>query len=224
MQKYEQMPLLPELDREKVLAFINGKSFLTFQVKDIRVNNYLKSLHDLASILTTSAICRNANDTVRDEITGKIHDYAESLRANNIYQKQKRDILEMKLSVQMFDVFGKELRYEEQSLFTDTLLERQCEQVDRDFVRPMVNAYINRYGDTLSEEDCRIDCILFDMDAACKKELHAAVAKGEKKYRVYNSFVSGLQVEHFCKSISNQFWKIHSLCKDICTYKVTSKS
>lgn len=169
---YEQPPLLPELDREKVLAFINRKAFLTYQVKDIRVNNYLKSLHDLASILTTTAICREANDTVRDDITGMIYDYAEGLRAANAYQKQKREILEMKLSVQMFDVFGKELRYEEQSLFTDTLLERQCDQVDRDFVRPMVNAYINRYGDMLSEEDCRIDCILFDADETCRKELH----------------------------------------------------
>lgn len=170
--EFAQMPLLPELERETVLKFINAKAFLTYQVKDIRVNNYLKSLHDLASILTTSAICREANDIVRDDVTGRIHDYAESLRANSVYQKQKQDVLEMKLSVQMFDVFGKELLYEEQSLFTDTLLERQCEQVDRNFVRPMVNAYINRYMGTLSEEDCRIDCILFDADSACRKELY----------------------------------------------------
>ncbi len=170
--EFAQMPLLPELERETVLKFINAKAFLTYQVKDIRVNNYLKSLHDLASILTTSAIFREANDVVRDDVTGRIHDYAESLRANSVYQKQKQDVLEMKLSVQMFDVFGKELLYEEQSLFTDTLLERQCEQVDRNFVRPMVNAYINRYMGTLSEEDCRIDCILFDADAACRKELY----------------------------------------------------
>ncbi len=171
-QEYTQTPLLPELNRERILTFINKKAFLTYQVKDVRVNNYLKSLHDLASILTTTAICREANDMVRDDITGMIHNYAESLRANNVYQKRKQDILEMRLSVQMFDVFGKELRYEEQSLFTDTLLERQCEQVDRDFVRPVVNAYINRYGDVLSEEDCRVDCILFRQEKACKEELH----------------------------------------------------
>ena len=186
-QELEQIPLLPELDREKVLAFINKKSFLTYQVKDIRVNNYLKSLHDLASILTTTAIFREANDNVRDDITSRIHDYAESLRSANVYQKQKRDVLEMKLSVQMFDVFGKELRYEEQSLFTDTLLERQCDQVDRNFVRPVVNAYINRYGDIFSEEDCRIDCILFDADEACRKELHEYAKKKfhelDDKYR-----------------------------------------
>ncbi len=170
--RHTPIPLLPDLNWKEILAFINGKAFLTYRVKDVRVNNYLKSLHDLASILTTTAIFREANEAVRDDVTGRIHDYAESLRANNVYQKQKQDVLEMKLSVQMFDVFGKKLRYEEQSLFTDTLLERQCEQVDRDFVRPMVNAYINRYGDTLSEEDCRIDCILFDTDEACRKALH----------------------------------------------------
>lgn len=190
-QEFRQMPLLPELDREKVLAFINKKAFLTYQVKDIRVNNYLKSLHDLASILTTSAICRSANDTVRDEITARIHDYAERLHGANVYEQRKRDILEMRLSVQMFDVFGKSLRYEEQSLFTDTLLDRQCEQVDRDFVRPIVNAYINRYVDMLSDEDCRIDCILFDTEETCKKELHEyAKAKFHKLDDAYRSKIA----------------------------------
>ena len=189
--QYAPIPLLPELDREKVLAFINKKAFLTYQVQDIRVNNYLKSLHDLASILTISGIFRGANETVRDDVTGRIYAYAESLRAANVYQARKREILEMKLSVQMFDVFGKTLRYEEQSLFTDTLLDRQCEQVDRDFVRPMVNAYINRYGDIMSEEDCRIDCILFDMEETCKKELHEyAKAKFHELDDAYRSKIA----------------------------------
>ena len=64
-----QISLLPEIDREAVIKYINEQGFLTYQVRITRVNSYLKSLLSLAGILTQNLIYQGANDEVKNEVT-----------------------------------------------------------------------------------------------------------------------------------------------------------
>ncbi len=63
-------------------------------------NDYLRSLLDIASLLTRYVVYRDANDEVKEEITGMIRRYADGLRANRLYASKKKAVLQMKLSIQ----------------------------------------------------------------------------------------------------------------------------
>ena len=52
----KQMSVFPEIDREDVIKFINEQGYLTYMVKDVRINSYLKSLLSLAGLLTHNSI------------------------------------------------------------------------------------------------------------------------------------------------------------------------
>lgn len=179
-EKYEDIPLIPDLDRKSVLEFINKQGYLSYCIRDTRINNYLTSLLDLASLLTRYAIYRDANDVVKKEITTMIHDYANSLREHNQYNSLKTQILQMKLSVQMYDVFGESLtKDKQQELFlTDSILDKQCDVVDVKLGRHnYVNAYISRYAQEEDLDDCKIDCILFAANEGCMKDLYEYAKK-----------------------------------------------
>ncbi len=182
----ECIPLLPELNREEVLSFINKSGFLTFNIRDVRINDYLRSLLDMASLLTRYAVYREANDEVKTDITGMIRKYADGLRANGIYASMKKDVLQMKLSVQMYDVFGEIIKYGvQQELFmTFGVLDQQCSMADVKLGRHgYVDSYVSRYQEELGIDDSRIDCILFASNEDCLKELHDYA---KEKFHAFN--------------------------------------
>ena len=59
-----QLSFIPMLDRESVIRFINESGFLTYVVRSVKINSYLKSLLSLAGLLTQNLIYPNANDEV----------------------------------------------------------------------------------------------------------------------------------------------------------------
>ena len=191
---YEQPPLIPEIDRKKILKFINGEGFLTYNVKETRINDYLTSLMDLASLLTTRNIYRDANDEIKEAITGMIHDYAEIIRQGGQYNKLKKDIMQMKLSVQMFDVFGEKINQGNSSewFMTDTVIDNQADIADtRLGNHNYVTSYITRYMNETGEDarDCQIDCILFVLNKENLEKLYVYAKKKfyalDDKYRKY---------------------------------------
>ena len=192
-ERYEPVPLIPQLDREKVLKFINKQAYLTFRVRDVRINDYLKSLLDLASLLTRYTVYRDAIDEVKEEITRMIHEYAGSLRKYGQYNLLKNQILQMKLSVQMYDVFGEEIKQgaQEELFLTDSVLDKQCDVVNAKLGRRnYVNSYISRYMNVEEVDECKIDCILFASNEDCMRKLHSSYAKEKfhsfnDKYRKY---------------------------------------
>lgn len=66
----EQMELFPEIDREAVTKFINDQGLLTYIVRTAKIHSYLKSLLDLAGLLTQEDIYRKANDELRSDVIG----------------------------------------------------------------------------------------------------------------------------------------------------------
>ena len=52
-----QMSMLPTIDREGITKFINEQGYLTYIVRAVKINSYLKSLMSLAGLLSQFNIC-----------------------------------------------------------------------------------------------------------------------------------------------------------------------
>ena len=188
-----QTSLLPEIDREAVIRFINEQGFLTYQVRITRINSYLKSLLSLAGILTQNMIYQGANDEVKDEVTDLMHSYINELKAKGKYEDMAKQVLEYKLSIQIFDPFGEKIENSHQyDLFeaSETDLDRQLRAADAKlggYGFPQV--YGRRFADFNDFNGYKIDCILFAADEECMRKLNQyAEAKFHElndKYRKY---------------------------------------
>ena len=71
-------------DREAVMKFINDSGLLSYNVRSLRINNYLKSLYKMAHLLTMSRLRREAIREVQSEIADMIHTYVQDLKAEKI--------------------------------------------------------------------------------------------------------------------------------------------
>lgn len=182
-----QLSLLPMLDREAVTRFINEQGFLTYIVRTVKINSYLKSLLSLAGLLTQNLIYRNANDEVKEEVTDLIRSYILGLHKSGKYDDLVKQVMEFKLSIQIFDVFGEAIRnYYVNDLFatTETDLDRQLRVADAKlggYGFPFV--YGRRFFDPDNPNAFKVDCILFAADDECMRQLSTYA---EKKFHALN--------------------------------------
>lgn len=185
--KYTQMSLVPELDREAVIKFINEQGFLTYMIKDVRINSYLKSLLSLAGLLTQYMIYVNANEEVKTEVTDMIRAYIKKLHSQGKYDELAKQVMEFKLSIQIFDVFGETINnYSLNDWFmtSESDLDRQLRAADArlgGYGFPMV--YGRRFIDFDNPNAFKIDCILFVADDECMAQL---TKYAEKKFHYFN--------------------------------------
>lgn len=171
----KQLEFCAEIDREEIIDFINGKGYLTYLVRRDRINDYLKSLLDLATLLTHNVIYQDARDDVIDDIIGMIRNYIDELHCTGKYDDLAKQVLQFKLSVQVFDPFGKALleNYSDDfTLMSETDLDRQVRNADARLGRyGFPNIYGGRYYDEDNPNAHKIDCILFAADDACRDKL-----------------------------------------------------
>ena len=164
------------LDREEVIRFINEQGFLTYIVRSVKINNYLKSLMSLAGLLTQNMIYPGANDEVKEDITNLIHEYVGKLHKNGTYDDLSHQVLEMKLSIQVFDVFGEALKNYELSDFfaaSETDIDRQLRYADARLSNAGIPfAYGRRFFDAKNPSLYKIDCILYAADDECMAKLN----------------------------------------------------
>ena len=183
----QQMSLLPEIDREKVIKFINEQGFLTYVVRFTKINSYLKSLLGLAGILTQNLIYQNANDEIKDEVTDLMRSYIEKLHTENKYNDLAKQVLEFKLSIQIFDPFGETINNGELGdllSISETDLDRQLRAADAKlggYGFPFV--YGRRFIDFDDPNVFKVDCILFAADEECMRQLNKYA---EKKFHAFN--------------------------------------
>lgn len=202
----------PDLfDREAVMKFINDAGLLSYNVRALRINDYLKSLYRMAHLLSMSKLHREAIREVQDEIVQMIHDYVEDLRAKGKYDDLVQQVKQFKLATQIFDAFGETVdNYSVHDMFTttDTDIERQFQIADVKLGREGIGmAYGNKYGDFSDLTAFKVDVILFVADEDCMNRLHAyaetrfhglnddyrryiATIDSEKIRREYDSIVS----------------------------------
>lgn len=164
-------------DREAVMKFINDAGLLSYNVRALRINDYLKSLYRMAHLLTMSKLHREAIREVQDEIVEMIHNYVESLKAADKYDGLVQQVKQFKLATQIFDAFGETVdNYSVHDMFTttDTDIERQFQIADVKLGREGIGtAYGNKYMDFSDLATFKVDVILFVADEECMKRLHS---------------------------------------------------
>lgn len=164
-------------DREAVMKFINDAGLLSYNVRALRINDYLKSLYRMAHLLTMSKLHREAIREVQNEIVEMIHNYVESLKAAGKYDDLVQQVKQFKLATQIFDAFGETVdNYSVHDMFTttDTDIERQFQIADVKLGREGIGmAYGNKYMDFADLTAFKVDVILFVADEECMKRLHS---------------------------------------------------
>ena len=163
-------------DREGVMKFINDAGLLSYNVRALRINDYLKSLFRMAHLLSMSRLHREAIREVQNEIVQMIHDYVEDLKAKGKYDSLVQEVKQFKLATQIFDAFGETVdNYSVHDMFTttDTDIERQFQIADTKLGREGIGmAYGNKYMDMGDLTAFKVDVILFVADEDCMNRLH----------------------------------------------------
>ena len=163
-------------DRKEVMKFINDAGLLSYNVRALRINDYLKSLYRMAHLLTMSKLHREAIREVQNEIVEMIHSYVEGLKADGKYDDLVQQVKQFKLATQIFDAFGETVdNYSVHDMFTttDTDIERQFQIADVKLGREGIGmAYGNKYMDLFDLTAFKVDVILFVADEECMKRLH----------------------------------------------------
>lgn len=163
-------------DRKEVVNAINSMGLLTYHIRTIHTNDYLKSLLSMAHFLTRSFIDREALNKVRIEIIDLIHGYIEELKTVGEYETLKRKAKKFKLSAQVFDVFGQTVQsLEGQNMFvtTDADIERQFALAEQKLKSDgIANTYLGKFcADYDLIDDYKIDVILFVANNECMEQL-----------------------------------------------------
>lgn len=158
-------PVRSDIDREAVVKAINDAGLLTYNVRRVRITDYLKSMYALARFLTQTRIDMDAKEHVISDIVGKIHEHIEILKQNNMYDMLTDQVLQFKLSAQIFDVFGRSIDdYSIHDMFstTDTDIERQFRLAETRLGNEGVaNAYVNHYYNDDEVLNLKIHVIIF---------------------------------------------------------------
>lgn len=185
--------LFHSFDREEVIDFINQQGFLTYKVRTVKINSYLKSLLDLAGLLTQYQIHPNANDEIKDDVTELIRTYIDNLHNSGKYNELMKQVMEFKLTVQIFDVFGEEINdfeYSDLLHTAETDLDRQLRAADAKLGKyGFPYTYGRKYMNFDDPNEFKVDCILFAADEDCVKKLNKYAEKKfhdlNDKYRKY---------------------------------------
>ena len=110
-----------------------------------------------------------------DDIVGLIRSYIEELHRTGRYDELADQVLQFKLSVQVFDPFGKALQenyFSDFTLMSETDLDRQVRNADARLGRyGFPNIYGSRYFNEEKPNAHKIDCILFAADESCRAKL-----------------------------------------------------
>ena len=166
----------PDIDREAVVKAINDAGLLTYDVRRVRITDYLKSMYALARFLTQTRIDMDAKETVISDIVEKIHEHIGLLKRQGVYNDLAGQVLQFKLSAQIFDVFGRSIDdYAIHDLFstTDTDIERQFRLAETRLGNEGVgNAYVNRYYDEDDVLNLKIQVIIFAANVDCMNALN----------------------------------------------------
>ena len=189
------MPQLFEtnIDREGIIKYINDLGIITYQVRSVKINSYLKSLLSLSSLLTQTNIKRDAKDVVTADVVGKIHDYVQKLHQSGHYDILAKDVLTYKLSIKIFDVFGSAINSNDVSdLFTmsNSELDRLLRIVETKLGGfGFTNKYGDKYFDENNPDNFKMDCILYALEEKNIEELNNYAGKKfhslDDEYRKY---------------------------------------
>lgn len=192
------------LDREAIMKAINDSGLLSYDVRTVRINNYLNSLYSLARLLTQSGKYLDATDDVLEEIVKMIREYVVGLKRDGKYDEMVHHIMEFEMKSQVFDAFGENVK-DDNILYhfmstTDTDIDRQFRRAENKLGNEGVG---NKYGKYFYDSDApnafKIDVILYASDDDCISRLMAYAERTFHKMNDdYRRKIVGLE-ERFIK-------------------------
>ena len=169
------------IDREEIIKFINKSGLLTYNVRQVRIYDYLTSLFKLARLLVQSGLNPYAKEEIIDEIVTAIYEYIQDLQNQGKYDELVEKAKAFKLSMQVFDVFGERVEKvpAKHSFFsTNADIDRQFRQAEAKLSGEGVgNAYGNKYFNALNPDSFKLDVILFAADEENITQLHLYARK-----------------------------------------------
>lgn len=175
IQEYVQEVNTDSFDREGVVKAINDSGLLSYDVRNVRINNYLNSLYSLARLLRQSGKYPDATDDVLEEIVKMIREYADELRRTGQYNDMAKRVMEFQMKSQVFDAFGETVDDNVAHMFmssTDIDIDRQFRRAETRLGNEGVG---NKYGRYYCDEDdpnaYKIDVILYASNDDCYEKL-----------------------------------------------------
>ncbi len=195
-------------DREEVMKFINDLGILTYNVRSLKINNYLVSLLKMVHLLSQCGLYPTAVKDVTADVVAKIRAYVDDLKAKNKYNALVVQVKQFKLATQIFDVFGESVdNFFVHDLFTttDTDIDRQFRLADVQLGNEGIgNEYGKLYYDEADPSAFQIDVILFAADSDCITKLHEYARKKfhslNDKYRIY---IAKMKDDHLRKKFDS---------------------
>lgn len=159
------------IPRDEIMKFVNDSGLLSYDIRTVRITNYLSSLFSMCRFLSQTGLNAVVINSVKREIINKIHDYAEGLRNSGRYDSLANKVMEFKLASQAFDVFGNRITDNPLGpLFsaTDTDLDRQLRLADSKLHNEgIAQLYGNLFYNPDNENEFKIDVILFAVEQNC---------------------------------------------------------
>jgi type III restriction enzyme len=171
-QKEPESVWVDTLDREAIMKAINDSGLLSYDVRTVRINNYLNSLYSLARLLTQSGKYEGATNDVLEEIVKMIREYVVGLKRDGKYDEMAHHVMEFEMKSQVFDVFGETMQddniaYRFMST-TDTDIDRQFRRAENRLGNEGAgNKYGRYFYDSEDPNAYKIDVILFAADDDC---------------------------------------------------------
>lgn len=183
--EYVQETFIDPLDREGVVKAINDSGLLSYDVRNVRISNYLNSLYSLARLLRQSGKYQDATDDVLEEIVKMIREYVGDLKRDSKYDDLVKKVMEFQMKSQVFDVFGESVDDNIVHMFmstTDIDIDRQFRRAETKLGNEGVG---NKYGHYYYDEDdpnaYKIDVILYASNDDCYERLLAYAEKAFHK-------------------------------------------
>lgn len=185
--EHVQETFIDSIDREGIVKAINDSGLLSYDVRNVRINNYLHSLYSLARLLRQSGKYLNATDDVLEEIVKMIREYVGNLKREGKYEELSQKIMEFQMKSQVFDVYGESVDDNIVHMFmstTDIDIDRQFRRAETRLGNEGVG---NKYGYYYYDEDdpnaFKIDVILYASNDDCYEHL---LAYAEKTFHQMN--------------------------------------
>lgn len=166
-----------EIDRPRIVSFINNLALPSYQVRPFQQSNYLNSLFALCRFLLISGLDVNAKESVISTIVERINEYISGLKQSGKYQVAKEKVENFEMFATVYDAFGEQIKAEPvKNMFseTDVDIERQLRIAERQLGNEGVAvAYGRKYDNPDHQGSYMIDVILFVCDEEQMNGLHA---------------------------------------------------
>ena len=157
-----------EIDRDKIVNYINSLALPTYLVRTFQMNDYLKSLFSLSHFLLMSGLDVNAHEAVVDAIVERIHDYIVKLKQSGKYAEAKEKVMNFEMLAKVYDAFGEQIKTEQSgNMFSESQvdLDRQLRIAEKQLGNEGVGvAYGRKYGLKEDINHYMVDVILFTCD------------------------------------------------------------